>query len=96
MKLKVMIALVILALVFGMTFTACDDGEAPEIKYTYKPGTTTVTTTIYDAGLIGTYDENPTSDTFGKVTYTDEHMNYKDDTTTNAKPTFPAPPSADW
>ena len=93
MKLKVMIALVILALVFGMTFTACDDGEAPEIKYTYKPGTTTVTTTIYDAGLIGTYDENPTSDTFGKVTYNGSTINYKQDTTTNTKPAFPAPPT---
>jgi len=62
MKLKLMIALVIMALVFGMTFTACDDGDAPDIKYTYKEvsGTSVKTDTIYDATLLGaTYDENP-------------------------------------
>jgi len=32
MKLKLIIALVILALVFGMTFTACDDGTPPVIQ----------------------------------------------------------------
>jgi lipopolysaccharide export LptBFGC system permease protein LptF len=32
MKIKLMIALVILALVFGMVLIACDDGELPKIK----------------------------------------------------------------
>jgi hypothetical protein len=62
MKLKLMIALVIMALVFGMTFTACDDGDAPEIKYTYKDvsGTSVKTTTIYDDEFLRVdYDQNP-------------------------------------
>jgi len=32
MKSKLMIALVVLALAFGMVFTACDDGSLPKIK----------------------------------------------------------------
>ena len=32
MKIKLMIALVVLALVFGMSFIACDDGELSTIK----------------------------------------------------------------
>jgi len=32
MKIKLMIALVILALVFGMVLASCDDGELPKIK----------------------------------------------------------------
>jgi len=47
MKIKLMIALVVLALVFGMALTACDDGETP----TMKPGTGE---TIYDINLLGT------------------------------------------
>jgi hypothetical protein len=32
MKIKLMIALVILALAFGMVLISCDDGEMPKIK----------------------------------------------------------------
>jgi ABC-type proline/glycine betaine transport system substrate-binding protein len=77
MKLKLMIALVVLALVFGMTFTACDDGEASDIKYTIKDDGT-VTTTIHDAGLIGTYDQSPkksdgsANPNFGKYSSADD------------------------
>jgi hypothetical protein len=88
MKLKLMIALVILALVFGMVLTACDDGEAPEIKDSVKyVGTTRIeTTTIYDADLLGTYDkvdklpDGSANPNFGK--YSDS-----DDTTTKGKVT---------
>jgi len=75
MKLKLMIALVILALVFGMTFTACDDGEAPEIKEATKDGTKTET--IYDISLLGTYDDDTKSDNYGK------YKSFEPDTTKN-------------
>jgi len=70
MKLKLMIALVVLALVFGMTFTACDDGDAPEIQDSYKngAGTTKINTDrIYDLELLNSnYIDNPKVTDFGK------------------------------
>jgi len=67
MKIKLMIALVVMALVFGMTFTACDDGEA----ITMKQGTNE---TIIDIGLLGGVDANgklttPKKDTAGQWYY---------------------------
>jgi len=53
MKLKLMIALVILALVVGMSFIACDDGDLPVIKNNSKTDGT-YTETIYDILLLGT------------------------------------------
>jgi len=64
MKLRLMIALAIIALVLGMAITACDNGDLPKIK----PGTTE---TIYDINFIGTgvdgngNIQNPKSDTTG-------------------------------
>jgi len=67
MKLRLMIALAIIALVLGMAITACDNGDLPKIK----PGTTE---TIYDIQFIGngpTYVDgngniiNPKPDTTG-------------------------------
>jgi len=46
MKNKLMIALAVLALVFGLVFTACDDGEIAKIKKGDNE-------TIYDAWLLG-------------------------------------------
>jgi hypothetical protein len=50
MKLKLTIALVILALVFGFVLTACDDGEVPVITHGTKNigGTDVVTEVIFD------------------------------------------------
>jgi hypothetical protein len=52
MKLKLMIALVILALVVGMSFIACDDGDLPVIKNNSKDDGS-YTETIYDITLLG-------------------------------------------
>jgi len=81
MKLKLMIALVIMALVFGMVLIACDDGDAPDIKEATKDvsGAKVKTETIYDINLLGTYDDDPTSPNYGKYTAP------KADTTENAK-----------
>jgi hypothetical protein len=49
MKIKLMIALVILALAFGMVLIACDDGEMPQIKSTNNDS-------ILDASYIGTFN----------------------------------------
>jgi len=46
MKIKLMIALVVMALVFGMSLIACDNGDTPIMK----PGTGE---TIYDIQLLG-------------------------------------------
>jgi len=51
MKLKLMITLVILALVFGMVLTACDDGEMLKIKE--DADTATQKNTVYDKFFLG-------------------------------------------
>jgi len=51
MKIKLMIALVILALVFGMVLIACDDGELPKIK----AGTNEI---IFDIQALGSSVDN--------------------------------------
>jgi hypothetical protein len=51
MKIKLMIALVILALVFGTVLVACDNGELPIIKYGDKEE-------IKDIQLLGTGVDN--------------------------------------
>jgi len=62
MKIKLMIALVILALVFGMSFTACDDGASPAIKEGDKE-------TIHDIKLLkATVDENGNITAAGNTT----------------------------
>jgi hypothetical protein len=54
MKLKLTIALVILALVFGMVLAACDDGEVVTITEQTKSisGTTVYTEKIYDRDYV--------------------------------------------
>lgn len=64
MKLRLMIALVILALVFGMTFIACDDGELPTIKKGEKEiiwDVEFIATGVNDKGEL----QGPKSDTTG-------------------------------
>jgi hypothetical protein len=78
MKLKLTIALVILALVFGMVLAACDDGDVPTITQTQKDvgGTKHITDKDLDTALIPYLDGNakdaasgvingPTGDTSG-------------------------------
>jgi hypothetical protein len=54
MKIKLMIALAILALVFGMSFTACDDGDLPKITQ----GTNETILDIQYLGSINTSDKH--------------------------------------
>jgi hypothetical protein len=75
MKLKLMIALVVLALVFGMSFTACDDGDLPKI-------TQGTNESILDITLLGSG-----VDTTDK--HKDELLPDLPDTT-GVAPTFPA------
>jgi len=49
MKLRLMIALAIIALVLGMALAACDDGDLPVIKDTTK-------NQVKDAGILGSVD----------------------------------------
>jgi hypothetical protein len=75
MKGKLMIALVILALVFGMVLVACDDGELPTIK----AGTGE---TIYDLGYGNSGDKLGVNvDPDGKLSPRTgtQHINWKDD-----------------
>jgi hypothetical protein len=77
MKGKLMIALVILALVFGMVLVACDDGELPKIKEGDHE-------TIFDIGYLG--DIDPTA---GTITDADgRFLNPKADTTKNKAPSL--------
>jgi len=65
MKIKLMIALVVMALVFGMSLTACDSGDSPIIKANTGE-------TIYDASLLGGVDANGklTNQTFNTTSNT--------------------------
>jgi hypothetical protein len=64
MKLKLTIALVILALVFGMVLAACDDGEVQTITETKKKVTVggteieVITDRVVDTGYIPYIDGN--------------------------------------
>jgi len=86
MKLRLMIALAIIALVFGMALTACDDGDMPKIK----PGTNE---TILDTQFIGHtntdgtfYDATSNTDGYGQwLAYgIDTDFDGEDDTWPNA------------
>jgi len=64
MKLKLTIALVILALVFGMVLAACDDGDVQTITETKKKvkidgvETETKTDVVVDTTLVPYFDGN--------------------------------------
>jgi len=73
MKLKLTIALVILALVLGMVLAACDDGELPTIKDTIKTvkvnGADVDVTTdeILDKAYVPYFDGNAKDPNVGKI-----------------------------
>ena len=60
MKLKLTIALVVLALVFGMVLAACDDGEVQTIKETTKSvsGTDVPTSETFDKNYVPYFNGN--------------------------------------
>jgi hypothetical protein len=73
MKGKIMVALVILALVFGMVLTACDDGELPKIKQGDNE-------TIGDITLLGDLTTDPDTNQPAYINKDGKLLKAKDDT----------------